>query len=147
MPFERRIGYHFAKLHRLMLWICKEDIGKLGIQQSQIPFLITLLREAKPVTQDMLSTDLVIDKAATARALDRLEKKGFISRKINPDNRRQKLVSATPKAHGIAARIHEIFETTNDTFTKGFTKEELNTAITLLNRMIDNALEVKMDTK
>ena len=69
-----RFGYHFAQLHRLMFSLCKKDIGKLGVQPSQMPFLVTLLRLEKPVTQDELSTTLSIDKAATPRVMEQLEK-------------------------------------------------------------------------
>ena len=140
-----RFGYHFAQLHRLMFSLCKKDIGRLGVQPSQMPFLVTLLRLEKPVTQDELSTTLSIDKAATARALDQLEKNGFVTRKINPHDRRQKLVSVTPKARGIAGRLFEILQETSHVFIKDFSEKEMTTLRTLINRMISNAMKEKND--
>ena len=67
-----RFGYHFAKLHRLMAAMCKQDLKDLGMQPSQIPFIVELLHCDGPVTQDELSAVLVIDKAATARAMEQL---------------------------------------------------------------------------
>lgn len=140
-----RFGYHFAQLHRLMLSLCKDDIGRLGVQPSQMPFLVTLLRLEGPVTQDELSTALSIDKAATARVLDQLEKKGLVVRKINPRNRRQKLVRVTPRACGIADRLFEILHETSNVFIKDFTRKEMTTMLTLINRMISNAMKEKND--
>lgn len=140
---KTRFGYHFAQLHRLMISLCKEDIVSLGVQPSQMPFLATLLRLEDPATQDELSTALSIDKAATARALDQLEKQGLIIRKINPRNRRQKLVSASSGARLIADRLFEILKKTGDVLIKDFSKKEISTMLALLNRMISNAMEEK----
>lgn len=122
-----------------MLSFCKEDVVVLGLQISQMPFLITLLHSDAAITQDELSMALVIDKAATARALDQLEQHGLVSRRINPHNRRQKLVSATEKARSLADRLFAILQAANDIFTQGFSQDEIETIHHLLNRMLANA--------
>ena len=134
-----RFGYHFAKLHRLMTALCKQDLKALGIQPSQIPFIAELLHCDGPVTQDQLSAVLDIDKAATARALDQLERNGFVSRMVNPDNRRQKLVTATAKARAIQGPLHNILQATSDVFTRNFSQQDIDQMLRLLNRMIANA--------
>lgn len=136
-----RFGYHFAKLHRLMVALCKKDISKLGIQSSQMPFIAELLHYDDPVTQDELSAALVIDKAATARALDQLEQNGFVSRRVNPVNRRQKLVSATDKAREIQTRFYDTLQTASDVFTRDFSREDMGQVLELMNRMIANAMD------
>ena len=136
-----RFGYHFAKLHRLMVSLCKQDISKLGIQSSQMPFIAELLHYDVPVTQDELSAALVIDKAATARALDQLEKNGFVLRMVNPENRRQKLVSATEKARSIQTRFYGTLQAASDVFTRDFSKEDMGQVLGLMNRMIANAMD------
>lgn len=143
MPAKPRFGYHFAKLHRLMIALSKEEVSKLEIQPSQTPFIAGLLKCPQPITQEELSTHLAIDKAATARALDQLEKKGYVVRVVNPENRRQKLVSTTPKAHAIANRLYAAFQTASDILTRDFSPEELTTILNLLNRMIDNGMGEK----
>lgn len=136
---QPRFGYHFAKLHRLMTALCKQDLKELGIQPSQIPFIAELLHCDGPVTQDELSAVLVIDKAATARALDQLERGGFVSRLVNPDNRRQKLVTATTKAKAIEGPLYKILQATSDVFTRNFSRKDIEQMLKLLNRMIANA--------
>lgn len=136
-------GYHFAKLHRLMIALCKQDVMDLGIQASQIPFIAELLHCDAPVTQDELSAALVIDKAATARALDQLEQNGFVNRIVNPDNRRQKLVTATAKAKAIQSALYGIFQNASDILTHNFSREEMDQILNLLDRMITNAMDAK----
>jgi DNA-binding MarR family transcriptional regulator len=135
-----RFGYHFAKLHRLMVSFYKQEISDLGIQASQMPFIAELLHYDGPVTQDELSAALVIDKAATARALYQLEQNGFVSRTVNPENRRQKLVSATEKARSIQTRFYDILQSASDVFTRDFSREDMEQVLGLMNRMIANAM-------
>ena len=141
---QPRFGYHFAKLHRLMAALCKQDLKDLGIQPSQIPFIAELLHCDVPVTQDELSAVLVIDKAATARALDQLERSGFVSRMVNPDNRRQKLVTVTGKARAIENALYEILQATSDVFTRNFSQKDIEQILNLLNRMIANAMDANL---
>ena len=138
---QPRFGYHFAKLHRLMAARCKQDLKDLGIQPSQIPFITELLHCDGPVTQDELSAVLVIDKAATARALDQLERSGFVSRMVNPDNRRQKLVTATDKARAVEDALYGILQATSDVFTRNFSQKDIDQMLKFLNQMIANAMD------
>ena len=136
-----RFGYHFAKLHRLMAAMCKQDLKDLGMQPSQIPFIVELLHCDGPVTQDELSAVLAIDKAATARAMEQLERNGFVHRMVNPHNRRQKLVSVTAKARGVESALFDILQATSDVFTRNFPQKDIDLTLKLLNRMIANAMD------
>ena len=135
------IGYHFAILHRLALALCKQEISHLGIQAGQIGFITELLRRDVPVTQDELSSLLVIDKAATARTLEQLERKGLVSRRINPNNRRQKLVVATERARRIEDEFFSILQDRDRKITQSLSEEELQCAVGIMEKMIHNGKE------
>ena len=112
----------------------------LGFAPATCPSLAELLHYDAPVTQDALSTALAIDKAATARALDQLEQDGFVTRMVNPENRRQKLVMATAKAKAIQDALYEIFQNAGKVLMRNLSREEANQALRLLNQMIENAM-------
>ncbi len=131
-------GYRFALLHRLNCSLNSEKMEKLGISASQIPFLAELFLADGPLTQDQLSKRVVIDKAATARGLMHLEDQGLVARKVNPANRRQKLVSPTPKARELEADFYKALRSTSEIFVQGFSKEEKEQALSLLDRMMEN---------
>jgi DNA-binding MarR family transcriptional regulator len=138
-------GYRFAKLHRLLLYLSKNSIRSLGILPSQMSFLAILLGNDAPITQEALSNKLVIDKAATARVLEQLEKKGFVFRITNPHNRREKLVSATQKAHRMADKLFTALQSASDVFVSDFNEEERAMILDMMDRMIINATEGKYD--
>lgn len=132
-------GYRFAMLHRLHMSMCRKDILGQGLQTSQIPFILCLVHEDEPVTQDYLSGCLAIDKSTTARALRQLEKNGYVSRQTNPENRRQNLVTATRKAAAAAETLFASLHQASDTFVSGFTDKEKSEALQLMDRMLANA--------
>lgn len=136
---QTSFGYRFAMLHRLQMSMCKRDILQAGIQPSQFPFLMNLVQEESPVTQDYLSSCLAIDKGTTARAISQLKKAGYVTRETNPYNRRQKLVLATEKAHDVANALFTTLDNATKIFVQGFTEDERNTILKLMDRMISNA--------
>jgi DNA-binding MarR family transcriptional regulator len=142
-PNKPGFGYHFAKLHRLFLSLSKDPIRSLGILPNQMPFLAVLLGHDAPITQEALTNKLIINKATTARVVEQLEKKGFVFRITNPHNRRQKLVSATQKAHRIADRLFAILQSISNVFVCDFTQEEQATVLDLMDRMIVNTTQGK----
>ena len=133
------VGYHFAMIHRMNAALCKHEITKLGIQVSHIPFLAKLLCQDHPLTQDELSALVCIDKGATARAITQLEHDGLVSRIVNPENRRQKLVSPTEKARNMEKSFFACLHNASDKITRDFSDEELQQAHTFLKRMLENA--------
>ena len=134
-------GHRFAMLHRLQMSMCRADILAAGIQPSWFPFLAKLTFENEPVTQEYLAKALAIDKGPTARTINQLEQHGYLTRRANPENRRQNLVSATPKATEITNTLLLSFEKSLKIFMKGFSEEECTTILAQMDRMIANAKE------
>lgn len=126
-------------LHRLQMAMCREDIQNQGLMASQLPFVLCLTHENRPVTQDYLSRKLAIDKGTTARALGQLEKNGFITRTVNPENRRQKLVVAAPKAHVAAEALFTPLCRATQNFVQDFSETEKQTVLKFMDRMLLNA--------
>lgn len=143
--FTREIsfGYRFAVIQRLQAAITRDGILALGITIAQLPFLAELFYMNTPITQDELSKILTIDPAATARALDQLEKKGLVCREVNPENRRQKLVTPSLKARELEQEFYAVLQNTSDTLSEGFTDDEKEAALNLLDRIMANGMQAK----
>lgn len=138
---KKSFGYRFAMLHRLQMAMCRKDILGQGLQAGQLPFVISLVHEEKPVTQDYLSACLAIDKGTTARALRQLEKNGFVTRITNPENRRQNLVSAKQKAYDAMEKLVPVLDHAMNAFVRGFSEDDSLRVQELLDRMLANAQE------
>ncbi|MCP4114516.1 MAG: MarR family transcriptional regulator [Desulfobacteraceae bacterium] len=140
---SKSFGYRFALLYRLICSLSSEKMNRLGISTSQIPFLSELFLADGPLTQDQLSKRVVIDKAATARGLMQLENLGLVVRKVNPENRRQKLVSPTPKARELETDFYNALRSSSEIFVRGFSKAEKEQALSLLDRMMENGKQAR----
>ena len=71
-----------------------------GIGTAEFDF-IHLVRHNPGITQAQVRENLKIDKGAAARRAMRLEEKGYLIRKPNPDDGRSQLLFATDKADSL----------------------------------------------
>lgn len=136
---NRRIdspGFYIAQLTRLHRKSLAAEVEELGINYGQISLVMQAL-SCPGKSQDEISNTLGIDKAATARRLAALERSGFIVRRENIENRRQKLVYPTDKAWNIEERLRTVLEESKERSFRGFTPQEREQAIDMLIRMVD----------
>jgi len=110
----------------------------IGLGKGQYLFLIKLY-ENDGLRQDDLATILKFDKATVARAISRMEKNGFITRKTDPEDRRAKRVYLTGRAIEVKPVLLNILYEWTDTLVDSFTESEKKDAISLLIRMATNA--------
>lgn len=106
----------------------KKEMQKQGVAFSpgQIGILLALENMGQTAMGN-LSQALEIDNAAITRLVDKLEKQKIVERKINPDDRRQILISATKEGLEKAQILKQIAQATNRKITDGFTQEEIAT--------------------
>ncbi|VFQ47075.1 MarR family winged helix-turn-helix transcriptional regulator [Desulfoluna butyratoxydans] len=136
-------GYRFAMIQRIHAALSRDGMAALGITTAQFPFLAELFHQKRPVTQNELSIGLCIDPAATARALDQLEKKGLVTREVNPENRRQKLVAITPQAREMETDFYKVLGNASDTLVSGLSESDKQAALTLLDRIMANGISAR----
>lgn len=94
--------------------------------------------ESKGLTQKELSDSTYKDQANITRTIDRLEKKGFLKREANKLDRRTINIYPTQKSIDIVDDITLCSTNFNDELTKGFTQDEKNQLINLLERVYKN---------
>ena len=130
-------GYRAARIFRTNACLLDRQVSSLGLCHGQIPYLIAIT-EKEGQTQDELGASIRVTRAATARTLKGMEKAGLITRKENPDNRRQKLVYPTEQANNLMEKLHIILAAHNDLMLTGFSEEEKTQLFSLMDRLIDN---------
>lgn len=79
--------------------ICCYDVS---VTQSHA---LGALVERGPLTLNDLAAELFLDKSTTSRVVDGLEKKGYVSRRRNPESGRSILVDATAEGRTLSTRI------------------------------------------
>ncbi|MBQ4417014.1 MAG: winged helix-turn-helix transcriptional regulator [Butyrivibrio sp.] len=108
--------------------------GGTELLPSQIT-LITYVCRNPGSRQDSLTDALGLDKTRLAHRLNDLEKRGYISRGICPEDARVKLVYPTEKAEEIYPELHAHFEAFLREVFGGMSKEDSEA----LDRMLKEA--------
>jgi len=67
----------------------------------------------------------------------------MVTREVNPENRRQKLVTASSKAREQGDAFFAILRKASDTLVEGLTDDEKESALTLLDRIMANGMKAK----
>lgn len=116
---ERKITKIAREANKFTVQTMKED----GIGTAEFDFIHTV-RHHPGITQREIIEELHIDKGAAARRTAGLEKKGYLIRKENPDDKRSSLLYATEKANSLKNSKVMIETTFYEWLLKGLSKEE-----------------------
>ena len=94
---EKNIGRLISILYRQRQTYMNYALKDLNISSAEYIYLITLYNNNEGINQEELSSLLLIDKGATARAIKSLEEKGFVIRIRDDKDRRANKVFTTDK--------------------------------------------------
>ena len=121
---------------RVFARILKEaGYGELDPGQGRILFLVT---EKGPLCQRELAALAGLDKSSLALTLDRMEAKGLVVRRADPEDRRRSIVEALPGALPSPKAYAGVSREMNALFYKGFTEQERQSFESMLARIIAN---------
>lgn len=98
---------------------------------------------AKPgMSQDKLAKYLCLNKSNVARHLAKLEKNGYIERKVCAEDKRELLVYPTEKMHEIYPEVVRITREWNVLVAEDVSEEELNVFHKVLDKMLVKSREI-----
>ncbi len=109
-----------------------------GIGACDRPYLFYICRHPG-VSQETLSSALLVNKSSVARRLAHLEKEGYVTRIPDENDRRVLLVSPTERAEALLPLLQEMTREWNEIITAGFTDEEIEIFSELVARAYANA--------
>ncbi len=133
-----KYGKSISFLHRNFQMFINRELAEINVTSSEFVYFIILMRNNKIGFQDDFTDSLQIDKAAVARSLKSLEKKGFIIRELHPDNRRKKVVRLTEEGEKISWMIVSTIQKWNEMVERDIDPVDLEITIRVLKKMSDN---------
>ena len=133
----REIQPKFARLFTRML-------ARAGLTQPQYAVLLELTQSSpEPMTMTAISHKLFISKPAVTSLVDRLEKKKYLKRLNDPDDRRVSLLQIQPKGKNTAekmrARILDLITDAAKPFTNG-ERDTIQKFYSVLSKNLDAVL-------
>ncbi|MBR5868922.1 MAG: MarR family transcriptional regulator [Clostridia bacterium] len=135
--------------HRIMRYINRtfrcgklyrnESLAKIGLEGSDQPFVLHLCH-SPGISQEQLAREIYIDKSGVARKLASLEKRGYIRRESDPQDKRVLRVYPTEMLLEMLPAIRNSNTEWNRRILEGFTEEEKEQLESLLTRAMNNAM-------
>jgi DNA-binding MarR family transcriptional regulator len=142
---KESVAKWISVLHRQFQIYLNRELKDYDINSSEYIFLVNLY-EKDGVSQEQLSTNLFINKAATTRAISRLEKLGYVKRIRDPYDNRAYLVTLTAKGLKMRDFIRTKLDNWTEIVSSSLTIEEADDLVQKIKQMSMNALaETKRD--
>lgn len=141
-PFsEPIILTHVKMIDHLAKRIGNAHLNEIGLTQSQGDIIVFLAREPeKKIHQRDIERALNYTNPTITGLLNRLEQKGLITRTVDVNDSRVRVISLTNAALSIIEEIYFSIQKTEKKLLEGFTKEEIELMAPLMARMANNAL-------
>jgi len=130
--FERLLSI----LHRQTQVYLNYSLKEFGITSAECSFLLYLYKN-DGATQDEMSCYLYIDKAATARAIQSLEHKGFVIKYEDQSDKRFNRIFLTDRAKAHKEEIWRRIKRWGEFLTEGIDQETADVVINTLEKMVE----------
>ena len=97
-----RLWIVMTRSHRAISRLAEENIAKAGLCLTDFAALEALLHKG-PLTISQIQNKVLLASGSMTAAIDRLEKRGLVVRKLSAEDRRERIVELTGKGRRIAA--------------------------------------------
>ena len=131
------IGLYFHLLDKTYQKLLSYDLDFTGLERYF--FVLWAIRESgEPMSQQNMADLLKVDKASIVRIVDDLEKKGYIKRTINAEDKRVYFLELDKKGNRFIKDILEGINNLNEEMLIGFLPKEKELFIQLLHKAYQN---------
>ncbi len=137
----KQAGTYISVLMRQLNLFFSHELSEVEVTASELMYLAQLYAQ-DGLIQDEMSNKISVDRAATTRTLQAMEKKGLVRREQDENNHRAKRVYLTDKAKELEPRIRELQNRWVDFITQDLTQEESDTFARQLRMLAQRAREI-----
>ena len=134
-------------LHRLDLerrQLMRPRFLEMGLTVGEgQPRILNCLMEQGEMSQRELADACMFDVTTLSRTLDKMEKAGLVTRKVNPASRRAHLIALTPEGKEKAGRVQEQFAWLDQVLWGNIEEEEMESLYRTLEKIEENVKKEK----
>lgn len=134
----RDIWLHAHNLIRTGRQIINENLRPLGLSSAEGNIMLHLLTQGQEIRQEQLVEQLDISKPAISRTINSLERKGYVVRHPDPDDKRAHLIRLTDRALEIGLAVEQAYDHVYRLALQGISQEEFDYFVKLFSRMSEN---------
>ena len=138
IPLKPRYGFLIRVLHWCTHNSMDNALGKMDLTAAQGQIMAYLAHAQTPPCPRDLEAEFQLTHPTVSGLLSRLEQKGFIELRTDPNDRRCKRIYVLEKGIQCHETMHRTIEQNEQRMVKGFTEEEQILFFNLLQRAIRN---------
>ena len=132
---------HVKMIEHLAKRIGNVHLNTIGLTQSQADIIVYLAQASdQKIHQRAIERALNYSNPTITGLLNRLEQKGLITRTVDVNDSRMRLISLTNDALSIVEEIYRSIQETEKKLLDGLSKEEIDLLAPLMARIAKNAL-------
>ena len=137
-PYALTLEQLIPRWNRLVWWTGIRPMFRMmaEINLSLAESVVMRSLQRGPLSVAEVGACLCISHSAASRAVDRLVRDGLISRQENPEDRRQKQLTLTPKGEAMVGKLEAIFAAQMKPLVAALSEEEREQLRVLMARML-----------
>lgn len=116
-------------------------VSRYDVTPAQTHVLLYLQQHGGQVPQHELAGYLRVKPSTVNGVLDRMEEKGLVRRSVSDSDARRRLITLTEKGAEQQSAFQRSFLDAEEAMVRGFSREEREVLLSLLNRVIQNLKE------
>lgn len=144
---ETKGGFYISQIKQLQDRIFEKMLLENGLEisggQGRILFV---LWKTNNLTISEISERTSLAKNTVSIVVNGMVSKGILKRNVNPNNRRQTIISLTEYAESMQSKYEEVSQIMNSIFYKGFSLEEKDIFEGYLERIIKTLLQFEKNS-
>lgn len=113
------------------------EFKQVQLTKGQYLYIVRIF-EREGIFPDQLAELIKVDRTTAARAIQKLEKNGFIEKKDDPHNKKIKRLYTTEKGKAIYPFIRRENDFSNEMALRGLSEAERETLLHVLQRVREN---------
>lgn len=138
-------GSYYGSFYRRTQFFMREVFNKFELNFTD-GVILNFIHEHPGVIQDDIAYNLSLDKAAVARSLKALEKQGFLTRDINENNQRTKIVLPSKTSIKYKKSFDKAMILWNQHMMQDLNDQEQELVIGIMEKMKNRAIAADMES-
>ena len=125
-------GHLIRRLHQISSHVFMTRTREAGFDLTPVQFAaLDAIRESPGIDQAGLADAVAKDRATIGAVADRLEQKGLVSRKVNAQDKRARILALTEEGEALVAALKPLVEQLQADILPGLDKTEYQLFIEL----------------
>ncbi|MBC2066518.1 MarR family winged helix-turn-helix transcriptional regulator [Listeria booriae] len=134
-----KMGIYLKRIDIAFDGRCNKMLKEVDMTHTQFKILMYMLNnQEKAMYQKDLETYFDLSNPTITGILNRLETKQFLKRVVSQEDARYRTIVLCPKTLNLEKKLKEIAHDMEQSLIHGLSKEEINQAFVLLEKMLNN---------